>query len=983
MKHLLIKHLNILLLLLLLSSVVSADDLWTRYQFVNLDVPAPGFVNTLHEDALGQIWVGSDSGLYHIHNNTIQKIYHGPNTAIEHITEDHAQRIWIATREGVWYWRSQTNGFSRLACTEQLSFSRLIVHPQSGIIALARSGIYQLSAPNDCQQLNLEGLPDDAAVERIAMYQQRLMLAVRGHGLFRCDQDCRRVEQFAPELTETRIRELATTEDTLYVGTHKHGFYALDEQGRVVHHWHRDVSEQASDFRLPMNGVMTILPTEHHIWAGLWAGGLQQFDRTTGKKLSSSRYYAPDVTTLGGRNVPALLNSSNGILYAGHEHGVSIILPAQNQLGWIGLENESQPGFSQDYVFSLLYHNGAWITGTSNGGLYRVGHTDNTLLQLSADAPPPHDLPTKSVWHMIPSKRGDWVLGTANGVIRMNPESLQWQPYGDPTNLTSADVYSLTETSDTHLWLSLWEGGITRLDHNGQILAQWFRDDGLQQNTSSHITSTWDDQVFVLNNAGLFRHNSQQDVFVPSALQTPKYECTEIDHLATDLDGQLWALCDHESLWQLRGETWVKSALPTTDTIVHLFKPTTGHQPNNEQLYALTTSQVMALDNQGNIIWQRPRPVMADNLTITTAVVINDELVTGTNQGLYRQSLNRPILKTPPQKPIISGIRLFNKPYEVPGLEATPQPNDRPGLYQGRLELNYDQDLITFEFALPGYHHQTLQGFNYRLLPFDNRWLKTAEDETRASYTRLPPGRYYFEAKAITDVDLPPATFELNILPPWYLTWWARTLLVLTLVMLVTAIILGRTRRLKQSNLWLQESVKARTAELEEANNKLQQAANYDALTGLLNRRGLLNFSDANWQQWTGQVIVMIADIDHFKHINDQYGHQVGDEVLMACTQRLKSLAGAHDLIARWGGEEFLLLLRDEPFSSFDELTARARHIHKSIGENPLATPTHTLTVTITAGLARHQGDSFDACLQQADHKLYRGKSSGRNQLIE
>jgi diguanylate cyclase (GGDEF)-like protein len=970
------------LLLCLASTSAITEDLWTRYQFVTSELPSPAYVNTLHEDSLGQIWVGSDSGLFHIQNNKTQRIYHGPDTAIEHITEDQANRIWLATREGIWYWQSQTNNFIRLACTEDQSFSRLVEHPELGMLALASSGVYQVSDQLPCQKMTFPGLPTESSVERIALFNQHLMLAVRGHGLYRCDQVCSQVESFATDLTETRIREITAYEDTLYAGTHKHGFFALNNQGEVLRHWHRDARDEAIDFSLPMNGVMTLLPTEDVIWAGLWAGGLQQFDRQSGRKISSSRFYAPDVTTIGGRNIPALLISNNGTLYAGHENGVSIILPAQNQQGWIGLENESQTGFKQDYIFSLHHHNGNWITGTSNGGLYQIGHTDNTLLQHSSDSPPPHDLPTKSIWHIIPSDRGDLVLGTANGVIRLNPETLAWQSFGDPAQLVSTDVYSLTETSDQHLWLSLWEGGITRLDQHGRITGQWFRDDGLQQNTAELIISTHDDQVFVVNRSGLFRHDPTQDVFVPSQLHNTKNECTEIEHLTTDLTGRLWAVCDHQTLWHLHEGQWIKSPLRATEDIILVFKPTPGHQPRNEQLYVLTASQLLALDGFGAVIWNKDRPPLFANTTITAAAVVHNELVTGTNQGLYRQSLDRPILNTPPTAPIISGVRLFNKPL---ALTDDQKPNQTPpikALYQGRLQLNYDQDLITIEFALPGHHHHPTAGFEYRLLPFDDRWFKTAEDETKATYTRLPPGRYHFEAKAITETDLPPATFELEVLPPWYLTWWAKTLFILTALLLITGIILGRTRRLQQSNLWLQESVRARTAELEEANNKLQQAANIDALTGLLNRRGLLNLSDTHWHEWQDQVILMIADIDHFKQINDQYGHQVGDEVLKVCTQRLNTLAGEHDLIARWGGEEFLLLLKDEPATSFEALTSRAHHIQQSIGATPIEVNSMTITVTITAGIAVHRGASFDACLQQADQKLYRGKSSGRNQLM-
>lgn len=984
LRLLLATYYRLLILFSFVSMSVSANELWTRYQFINLEVPAPSDVNTLYEDRLGQIWVGTDSGLYRIHNNKIQKVSHGPKSAIEHILRAGSNDMWLATSDGVWRWQSRTNNFILQTCTDVQSFGQLIEHPSLGLIALARSGVYQFSENKACRKVSFDGLPEDALVERIAMFKQNLMLAVRGHGLFQCSVECSNAHVFSPDLTNTRVREIVANNNTLYVGTHKHGFYALNNQGQVQRHWHRNADSEPNDFTLPVNGVMTLLPTEHTIWAGLWAGGLQQFETKSGRKISSSSFYAPDTSTIGGRHVHALLESNNGTFYVGHENGVSIILPAYNQQGWIGLANDSQIGFSDDIMFSLYHQSGAWFTGTSSGGLYRIGPTDNKFLRLSPDSPSPLDLPTNSVWQITHSLRGDLLLGTANGVIRLNPNTLDWQVFGDSGKLVSADVYSLTEATDQTIWLSLWEGGIARLDQDGQLIGQWSHNDGLQQNTSRVIASTADNQIFVLNDAGLFRYDSEQDKFVNADLQNAQSNCTEIEHISTDLSGQLWALCQHKSLWRLKEGVWFNSVLPTPDPILRIFSPFDDHQPNNEQLFLLSKNHVFAVDINGQLIWQQPRLPMSDTVIIRQAAVVNNELVTATNQGLYRQKLYRPYNDTPPPAPLISGVRLFNKPWKITETEnETVQLIGSTALYQGQLQLHYNQDLITFEFAMPGYHYEPIQGFNYRLLPFDKRWVKTAEDETTASYTRLPPGSYRFEAKAIASNELPPATFQLEILPPWYLTWWAKTLAFFALLASVLAVIVGRTRRLKQSNLFLQESVETRTAELKQANDKLQQTANLDALTGLLNRRGFLNLCDPNWMKWQGEVVLMIADIDHFKLVNDQYGHQIGDEVLVTCAQRLKSQAGEQDLIARWGGEEFLILLRDDPKSSSDSLKLRAQQLQRVIGETPMELSSEKITVTITAGICGHHGERFDTCLQQADKKLYHGKNSGRNRLIE
>jgi len=218
--------------------------------------------------------------------------------------------------------------------------------------------------------------------------------------------------------------------------------------------------------------------------------------------------------------------------------------------------------------------------------------------------------------------------------------------------------------------------------------------------------------------------------------------------------------------------------------------------------------------------------------------------------------------------------------------------------------------------------------------------------------------------------------FQLTVQPPWWQTWWAKTALASLLLLLISSMMLLRTRTLKNRNQWLAQQVRERTAALELANQRLQQAAYLDALTGLLNRRGLRAQTEAQWHTWQDQIVLVIADIDHFKQFNDVHGHQVGDEVLTALSDRLKANCQPADLISRWGGEEFLLLLHGP------DAMLRAETLVRAIADQPMALSIGPTPVTLTAGAVWHQGASFDITLQQADALLYDGKKAGRNRLV-
>ncbi len=163
----------------------------------------------------------------------------------------------------------------------------------------------------------------------------------------------------------------------------------------------------------------------------------------------------------------------------------------------------------------------------------------------------------------------------------------------------------------------------------------------------------------------------------------------------------------------------------------------------------------------------------------------------------------------------------------------------------------------------------------------------------------------------------------------------------------------------------------------------MTEIAQTDPLTGLLNRRRMeerLNEEVARFRAHGLNFSVIIADVDHFKQINDQHGHDAGDRVLSGVASVFNSGLRRGDAVARWGGEEFLLLLPETDLRSAEEVAQRLRVAAEQdlaqLGGLP-----QTLTLTFgVAGFAEKA--SIDACLKAADEALYRGKAAGRNRVV-
>ena len=170
-----------------------------------------------------------------------------------------------------------------------------------------------------------------------------------------------------------------------------------------------------------------------------------------------------------------------------------------------------------------------------------------------------------------------------------------------------------------------------------------------------------------------------------------------------------------------------------------------------------------------------------------------------------------------------------------------------------------------------------------------------------------------------------------------------------------------------------------RTAELREAHQTLAKIAVTDRLTGLVNRLGLEQAfirEIACAERDHTQMAVILADIDKFKLVNDAHGHQVGDTVLQEFAAILRREAQSHDVVARWGGEEFLILC---PNTNLEEALRLAERMRASVAAYAFSV---VRAKTSSFGVAAfHRGDTEAALVKRADDALYRAKESGRNRI--
>ena len=172
-------------------------------------------------------------------------------------------------------------------------------------------------------------------------------------------------------------------------------------------------------------------------------------------------------------------------------------------------------------------------------------------------------------------------------------------------------------------------------------------------------------------------------------------------------------------------------------------------------------------------------------------------------------------------------------------------------------------------------------------------------------------------------------------------------------------------------------------AELLAAQDALRVQATRDGLTGLYNRRAVLERLDqemARARREGAELSVLLLDVDHFKRVNDQYGHQAGDEVLRELAARLGSVLRTYDAFGRYGGEELIAIL---PGCGNAASVLVAERMRSAAASSPIETRTGAVAVTVSIGAASCRSGQTDAAaiIARADAALYRAKNGGRNRV--
>lgn len=648
---------------------------------------------------------------------------------------------------------------------------------------------------------------------------------------------------------------------------------------------------------------------------------------------------------VGVRDRPAALLVHDGDRYLGTSHGL---------LRWHLNAWQVVEAWAGGDVVDL-----ASVPAAGGSSLLVLSSTSG-LKALNESAPATAALP--HVVDLLASRRfpGRVYLGTLDGVHRLQRDGRGWRALPRLPG-PAADTRMLTEDRDGSLWASETGIGVRRwqLDHRGEVLAHRGYDEASGLAGASFATVLdWYGSVRIGVPGATLKVDATGELQRDEALSPGRAdEGLRVFHLQASGNDAAYAIVDGErgsgwaERWTRRGAGFVRSEL---------------------ELAPLRDSYPISITVDA----------AADRVWFITA------------EALYALDSRRAEWRPPAPRLLWSSLHIGGKPVPVraAGAELTIGPLRLPTIGPALYTVGIDHALAAGSasldalVAIPG----SLPGddFSYHSDVFaPDRRLPSPG----LSQARLADGAYRgsIRARDAYGQTSAPLNLHFSVAPPWFRSPAA---IVVYGALLLAGWIWGARRiasRQQRRLAQLEALVDQRTAELKQnarllriERDTLDKLAKSDALTGLANRRHLdsrLPLELARMQRRGIPLSLVMIDLDHFKGINDRFGHETGDRVLAEVAALIRRLCRPYDEGFRYGGEEIVLLMPETRHQEAVLGTERLRH---AIEHHRWSTMRAELTVTASFGITQARpGDDPQALLARADSALYRAKRRGRNRV--
>lgn len=918
------------------------------------------------------------------------------------IFEDSQHRLWLSSYGGLFIVDTASLTISPAPLGKALGVVVYITEDSQGNIWLGHqdSGITQLSpAMEPIQHFSVEQgtLPGNKISSLMFDKNNSLWIGLRDQGVAILKHGAHKAEYFAHNTKEKAREVWDITEDQrglIWIGDGT-GVNVVDPNDMSVQ------SHQYTEGKLqsPGNYVARALYADKvgGVWVGYFPGGVDRIDQRA-SQFMSYRHDSNNTNSLPDGGVLATLQASDGTIWVGAGFGLAKFHRDKGNFTHFIYDENDPEGLSGSTILAIEEgRQGELWLGIWDKGLNRRDPITGKYRHYLPEPGNPNSLLGREPWGLLYDSQERLWIATEKGVSRYRPATDDFQRYpltdDDGKPIESLYTRAIYEDKAGAIWVSSF-AGLQKLDPKTGRFKTYEHDPANPQSISSNLVllvfEDSQERLWVgTDGSGLNLFNRDTETFTRFGKDSglPDLSITNI------LEGN-------------NGDLW----LTTYHGIVHF-------TPDRGVIRHYTRAQGLP----GNLYNRRSGSMLASG-----------ELIMGSSEGLVLFDSAKLDIQGAEFGTVFNGLRVMNNAVNI-GDDSGILASDLN--YAGKITLNHKQNIFSLSFA--GLHFGAPEDvvYRYRLLGFDTGWQEVMNDLS-ATYTNLDAGTYIFEVNSGTKNRWNSfvRSLTIEILPPPWLTWWAKTIYALLLAGILAAIYVGQrnrliraSHRLKQEqelvvklreveklkdniNRALDQKVELRTrelekekarlekahAQLEELNDKLASLTITDQLTGLYNRRYLEQTvkkdiarvnRNAQRGNHSASLTFVLFDIDNFKSVNDTHGHNAGDQVLIQLARLLKQIVRDSDYVVRWGGEEFIIVMRNGLDAGPMTFAERLR---KSVSDYSfkISDDIH-LKRSVSVGLVKYPFDpqhptalSWECVVGLADQGLYKAKSSGKNRCI-
>ena len=914
-------------------------------------------VLTVNQCSKGYIWLGTFSGLSRFNGERFRHFYARDGLRSNHITDletDVDGRLWVATNAGL----CRLIGSEHFSCPDYPGLVDVhinAIHAGANAVWVASdAGLFRVE-DDKSERIDLGEQDGASVVYGLVSDEQGRLWVGSAAGLHHLsEEDPQSVTTVADDL-ELQIAALAVWQDLLWVGTN-----------RGLHQWTEGGLQAING-----PGWLHALDIAHlrvenadRLWIAT-ANGLvrhqhEKFERfTTANRLASDIFHQTFL-------------DREGILWLAHDRGLSKLLPSQ----FFGYTTDS--GLLSSFVRTIAEdeHARLWL-GSRNGvqivpwkaGQWRI---DESKTITAADG-----LDDERIYSIDFPVPGEALLATSQGVMHWRDGEGVFNRLVEGDGLPSNRTRALLTDSNGRTWISTHLGTVLMVDGNiesapipelSAAYAMRIREDAM----GAIWFATLRHGLLAIDSDGLVRQWRGADGLTDEMLWD----------VAPSGSGSVWIGSNGDGLFHV-----------DKDGLINRYTTDNGLADNfvwqvlvddEGRVWAYTNRGLSRIDEHGIVNFGESDGLLhLEGAATASLQTRGGEIWFGSADGLMRYGPDDRRGTEAPPLIAIEEVRLGSRI-----LDSGDRLPYRPGSLQIRFSgLSFiDEDAVTYR---------------YRLSDIEQDWTDGGNSGS-VTYAGLTGGDYVFEVQARNARGVwsnAVASFPFSVESPYWTTWWFWAAAVFMTALLARAGLRLRERAIRARQLELEQTVAHRTTELREANRRLEHASRTDPLTGLHNRRYLLDRIDHDIAETRRRhadarkrrnrdMIFMMVDMDHFKSVNDRYGHDAGDQVLRELARLLARELRASDDLIRWGGEEFLVVARHAEAglarTIADRIVSATRdHSVNLNGTRAVVVPTCSIGIA-TFPFFGESPDLLDweQTIQLADLAVYMAKNKGRDGWI-